>query len=219
MEEVNYKFKFSVGKLRYPEFHYKKFISEEEKQKLEAFVNDSCGPQVRLVFRFMFKYGLRVGQATIIQLEDLDFNNRILHIKKFKTSKPYDLPIDEALIQFLRAYIAVFELDIKKYHGFLAFRKTACMHVTTSTCRWVMARFRQAFNLNDPYATCKDGKELHRICNHVLRHRAVDKVMDKTGDIRKAAALCGHSSPEITFRYYVSVASIEQMREVVANLN
>jgi integrase len=196
--------------MRYPETGYKKYMTDDEVKLFLNFVKSKFHPSFYIGAIFMAKYGLRVSDACKIRLQDIDFINQTITIDQMKTGKVYDLPLTEDILQHVRAFITIFELQIQDHNGYLLWSPASDIHILESSYRAIWKSFRDQYGFNNAYhyREYSDGRviKLTRLTNHALRHYVANKIMDKA-DVRYACAVLGHSNPSVTLKHYSHIIS------------
>lgn len=205
---------------RYPETHYKKWISDREVNLLWDFVEKNCIAPMQLVFKLQITFGVRVSDAVRINIRDLDFQNKVWSFQMVKTRRILDLPLSNEIITYLRSYIGIYNNQIQWNDGYLAWSPyNGQQHIQESSTRAVWKKFRDKAGFTKAYHTrdYEDGRKirLYRLTNHVLRHYVINKLYEATKDIRLAAGVAGHSNPGITMKHYFDTASTDRLRSAL----
>ena len=65
------------------------------------------GSRDRALFELMYSSGLRSGEAVNLRIEDIDFDDRMVHIRNSKFSKDRIVPVSKAASKFLQFYIGM----------------------------------------------------------------------------------------------------------------
>lgn len=56
------------------------------------------------ILRLQYGCGLRISEALNLKMKDVDFNNKILHIKNAKNNKDRDVPFSDSISEYLQWY-------------------------------------------------------------------------------------------------------------------
>ncbi len=56
------------------------------------------------ILRLLYGCGLRISEALNLKMKDIDFDNKILHIKNAKNNKDRDIPFSNTISEYLRWY-------------------------------------------------------------------------------------------------------------------
>lgn len=174
---------------RIPEFLFQDeldlFLDSFDEQK-DASIRD------RAMFELMYACGLRVSEVVSLSLQDIDFQDQILHITG-KGDKQRIVPFyEEAGIRLQRYLDKVRVKWVGKEHGVVFVNQRG----RPMTSRGVQYRMEQA---------AKDC-DLHvHIHPHMFRHSFATHLLDHGADLRLVQELLGHSSLSTT-QIYVHVS-------------
>jgi len=81
-----------------------KYLSKEE---LERFFLSIKSPRDRVLFGFIYLYGLRVSEAALLKLEDVDLGKKRILIQRIKGGIGGERPLFKAADDLLRKYLKV----------------------------------------------------------------------------------------------------------------
>lgn len=79
-----------------------KYLSQGE---LERFFSCIKSPRDKALFGVIYLYGLRVSEATLLKLEDVDFKRKRVFIRRLKGGIEGERPLFETVEQLLRRYL------------------------------------------------------------------------------------------------------------------
>lgn len=181
------------------------FLTGEEIQRLlEAPPKDEpAGLRDRAILETMYSAGLRVSEAVGLDDEDLDWDQRLLHIYG-KGKKERLAPLGSFAIRALEAWIAVRELSANaQAEGRTpVFVNRFGDRLTTRSVGRMLEKYIRESGL--------DG----RTSPHTLRHSFATHLLDRGADIRSVQELLGHKSLTTTQIYtHVSSASLLEAYE------
>jgi integrase len=164
--------KILTGFKKYVEEHEIKLLDEWFKQKSDNF---------RLAYMFMKYMGMRVGDTVTVKSTGIQGN--ILHFYMHKVKRYHSQPIPEKLLLYLNEYYIpkyedLFENDYIIYTKNAFSKQKGNQHIAPGTIRTEFDRCRRFHNLCDAYHKTKDGRKLHRLTPHSLRHNYVEKCTD-----------------------------------------
>lgn len=159
----------------------------------------------------MLELGLRCSEMLGLKWEDIDFENNIVHIQRACVSvkgraalgatktgtSNRQLPISTACKNYL-------------YEMFLI-RNESCFVVNVGKTLMTPANYtKNRYNIffRDAFKECG----IIRRSPHELRHTCGTLLYNKTGDLYAVSKYMGHSSMEITARYYVH-SDVEVLRK------
>ena len=81
-----------------------KFLIQEQAARLFSVIAD---PRDRALFAVIYHYGLRVSEATLLQLTDVDLERRRIFIKRLKRGRGGEKPLFDNTAQVIGAYLPV----------------------------------------------------------------------------------------------------------------
>ena len=158
------------------------FLTEDEFEALAAAIKQ---PVIKAVVETMFYTGGRVTEIIELELEDVDLDNRVIHIIEGKGGKDRDIPISDKLYDILENY-----LDNIRYsdsNRFFALEKTG--KVSNSYINRLLKEAADEIGLE---------KE---VSAHVLRHSFGTNLLEKGASVVSIQKLLGHASLSVTTRY------------------
>lgn len=163
--------------------------------------------------------GLRIGEVCALQWQDVDFTNRILHVRhtisrkknedtsnKGKTILTIDTPKTECSLRDIPITDKMNEI-ISNYSSFSDSSYVISGKETFISPRTYEYRFQQILK--------KSG--IRHINYHVLRHTFATRCIEKGIDIKTLSEILGHASVNITLNTYVH-SSIELKRKQLEKL-
>jgi integrase len=161
------------------------FLSEEETQKLLA---DQSNPTINEMIFVALRTGLRLGELRGLEWGDIDFERRILSVKRGLVRNEVTTPKNNQ-IRYIPLGDDVCEMLLK--------RKRDCGYVFLSERREPIAESSAPRLLK---AVCKSAgiREAHW---HLLRHTFASHLATKGVSIRIIQELLGHSTVAMTMRY------------------
>jgi len=158
------KFKQPPGRLRY--------LSEDEIRKL---LNECKTDYLRTILIIALNTGMRKGEILNLSWNDLDFNNRLIHIYETKNNERRDIPMNNFVFETLSSYRAKQPLSDGKIFPYLDVKKSfhgACAKAAIKDFRF-----------------------------HDLRHTFASHLVMGGVDLATVKELMGHKSIEMTLRY------------------
>jgi len=158
------------------------YITEEE---FDDLVNAIHHRLLRTIVQTMFYTGGRMSEIINLKLEDVDLNNRVLHIIEGKGKKDRDVPICNKLHIILTHYLEnIRKADSDRFFAFARTGKVSssainrCIHEAVAELGWD-----------------KD------ISAHILRHSFGTNLLEKGASVVSIQKLLGHSNLAVTSRY------------------
>jgi len=165
---------------------HKETLSEEEMATfLDGIEMDQEGGlRDKAIFELMYSSGLRLSDVAGLCIEDVDFNNRIMLIRKGKGGKDRFIAFSIVAARFLRMYLGkrIYE------QGPLFTGEKGHLHKQTIYRRFIKW-------------TKETGVYRQGISTHSIRHSTATHLLNHGADLRYVQELLGHDSIETTVGY------------------
>lgn len=160
---------------------------EEVKRLLKA-------PQLlkhRILMGLLYGCGLRCFEVRNVMLADLDFDRKMLHVRKGKGKKDRYVPLSEILIRGLRTYISVEQPQQWLFNGKPDERAGGDFDSRYSQrgVQWAVVQASKAANISK------------QISVHTLRHTFATHLLEDGLDIMSIKDLLGHECIDTTLIY------------------
>lgn len=149
----------------------------------------------RLILRFMYAGGLRVGELIKLRWSDIDLERMLIHIKMAKGKKDRYVPLAESLLPDLILFMEGSTLSSFVFKGGEGYAQMSCTGI----------RFAMKQSLK------RAGIQKRGVCLHTLRHSYATHLLEYRLDIVSIMKLLGHSRIETTM-IYLHVANTEHSR-------
>jgi site-specific recombinase XerD len=159
------------------------YLNEEELEMLLASIDH---PLVKIAVRTMAYTGLRVSECTNLTLDDVDFENDIIHVIAGKGNKDRLVPISDVLKPYLVDYLENWRASVTS-NRFFATKKTGEIS-------------HQTINRTLHETTYKIGWKKKVTC-HILRHSFASFLVAKNVNVVKISKLLGHADVRTTSVY------------------
>ena len=168
-------------------------------------IKDRASQRDRAIFELMYSSGLRCSEILKLELEDIDFNNRIMLLKCAKGKKDRYVPFSEVACSFLLKYVSdgrkgytreINKKELKKYL-FLCNKN-----------RLLDGVLRKSFK---NYLEVADF-DTNKFTPHSIRHSTATHLLENGANIRYIQELLGHESIETTQIY--ARPSLENIKRV-----
>jgi site-specific recombinase XerD len=146
--------------------------------------------KAKMLFTTMYDCGLRVSEAIRLQVNDIDSQRKVIHIRQSKRRKDRYVPLGATLLQRLRDY-------------WLAERPTSFLFPgSQADKRWNVAKVREEFRLALRIAGIDTGR-VHgtRCTTHCLRHSYASHCQQAGVPVGTIQQILGHASLETTATY------------------
>jgi integrase len=180
-------------------------------QELELFFSVIDDPKFHLLFSFQAIMGLRIGEAVVVNIKDINLKTRELRIFTEKSKRTDFLLIPLNLFDRVIHYINTYEDEIAKAKGFLFFsfvkgnrKQDSEHHLKTETARAYFQKYIKKVKLDTIYGYAASGnpKALHRLSTHSLRHYAITNFCRcNGGNVMLASRFARHSNLQTTMVY------------------
>jgi integrase/recombinase XerD len=160
-----------------------KYLTQDELTRFFAVIST---PRDRALFAAIYHYGLRVDEATMLVLDDVDLKNHRIRIRRLKNGLGGEKPLWRHTAKLLRAYLRV--------------RRDAGPYLFTG--REGPLKKRQVQNLFMSYAKAAGikGRSVH-----ALRHSIAVHLLDAGRGIEHVADHLGHRNIQNT-RVYAQIS-------------
>ena len=163
-----------------------KVLTEQRiKRFLESIdIEEALGLRDRAIFELMYSSGLRPGEVSSLNIEDIDFDNRLVYVRHGKFGKQRFVPVNKVAIEFLRKHTG--ERD--KNSGAVFMGKKGRL-------------LRSGIGSRFKYYAKKAGVLEKGLSVYSIRHSVATHLLQAGADIRYVQELLGHESIETTVRY------------------
>lgn len=155
----------------------------------------------RVLFGLLYGCGLRCFEARNIQLPDIDFDRKMLHVRQGKGKKDRYVPISSILCQWLMSYISFENTEVWLFNGRPAGRAGGDFDARYSQrgIQWVVKH------------AAKQAGIVKNVSAHTLRHSFATHLLEDGLDIVSIKELLGHSRIETTL-VYLHVAHYDRVK-------
>lgn len=155
----------------------------------------------RVLFGLLYGCGLRCFEARNIQLPDIDFDRKMLHVRQGKGKKDRYVPISQLLCQWLNEYITFENTDVWLFNGRPNGQAGGDFDARYSQrgIQWVVKH------------AAKQAGIVKNVSAHTLRHTFATHLLEDGLDIVSIKELLGHSRIETTL-IYLHVAHYDRVK-------
>ena len=182
---------------------FKFMLSRRKKRYRIAYLRD-----LALIGVFVFA-GLRRGEALNLKIQDVDFENKLIHLTHTKTRREEVMPMCNSLKQLLEDYIKV-RLTLKRYtdHVFVCSnrmgndKRRGDGSFRTRGVQLLFQEINEHLNF---------GK---KILPHLLRRSFATMLLRRGSNIVQVSRLLRHSSIDVTVKSYIGYSQEELMQAV-----
>jgi integrase/recombinase XerD len=160
-----------------------------KEEELAAFLDgidthQRLGLRDRTCFELMYSSGLRCAEAANLKIGDIDFEKRLLLIRKSKFDKDRVVPISQVALSFLNKYLS--GRKNKDEYVFLGNSGKLTPNAVGHRFRDLMKRY---------------GLQRNHVSAHSVRHSTATHLLEHGAGVRYVQELLGHESIETTVRY------------------
>ena len=171
------------------------------KKEVYELYNEIEHEVIKVVVIFLYYTGLRISEATNLNIEDIDIKQQIVKVVSGKGNKDRIVPINEDIVKILKSYIENTRPKVKSSRLF-ATKKTGVVSP-------------QYVNREIQTAVKKLGWD-KPVSAHILRHSYATALIQNDVNIVHVSKLLGHSSIKTTSIYTHS--NIDELKKSVSSL-
>jgi site-specific recombinase XerD len=131
--------------------------------------------------------GLRHNELLGLDWDDVDFERRLLHVRKAKGGRQRKVPIHPALVPLFLDYLAIRGADPEP-----------ALFIGVQGGRLNSTQLKQVFRR---YVDAAGVGERKRVTPHTLRHVFASELLDAGANLRQIQELLGHKHLDSTQRY------------------
>ena len=187
-------------KIKYPKSQKKipDALTKEEVQKLFSAVEN---PKHKLLLEFMYGSGLRVGECTKFNINDLNLENNTAKVRGGKGNKDRMIILSQNFVSKVKEYLK----NRENKSDYLFPTKESNKPITIRMAQKVIEQ-----------AADKAGFKKRVYC-HILRSSFATHLLENNVDIRYIQELLGHSDLSTTQKY--TKVNMEQLRKIKSPLD
>ncbi len=170
------------------------------KEEIKSMIDKTSNIKHKLILKILYGCGLRVSEIVNIKKEDINFQEKLIHIKLAKGKKDRFVKIPESLLKELISYCNLTndEILFPSNRGGKLTKKTIGKIVESAT---------------------KKAEIKKEVYPHLLRHSFATHLLEQGTDLRIIQKLLGHSDIKTTQIYtQISQQSIKNVRSPLDNI-
>jgi integrase/recombinase XerD len=177
-------------------------LSERQARRLMAapFPSSRIGKRDRAILELLYGTGIRLGEATRVDVSDLDLRERVLLVRSGKGKKDRVVPVPGRASAALDTYLIEARPELVKRVDAALFLSRHGGRLSLVGLRAVVQRHGRAIGVD--------------VSPHALRHTCATHLLRGGADIRHVQELLGHRSLATTALY--TRVAIEDLRQVLA---
>lgn len=199
---------FSIPHSNIKDKQIKAFTIEEQQQFVKALKEDT---KYRYKYQFLIALftGMRMGEINALDLDDIDFKNKIIHIRRTITrglderamigtytktiNGTRDIIMDNHVENILKEYLSSSYYQENDLHLLFCNSKKEC--ISTDTTNMMFKYICEQYNIGD-------GFKLHQ---HMLRHTFATRCIEAGMPASVLAKIMGHANVSTTLNVYCDV--------------
>jgi integrase/recombinase XerD len=163
--------------------------------EIKLILNSVNNLKHKTLLSLLYSAGLRIGEAINLEVNDIDSERMLIHIKQAKGKKDRYTLLSISFVKLLRSYYVAYKP--KKY----LFEGQNSEKYSNTSAQKVLK-----------IAVSKAGIKKN-VTLHSLRHSFATHLLEKGTDIRYIQELLGHSSPKTTMIYtHVTQTSLKNIK-------
>jgi integrase/recombinase XerD len=168
-------------------------IPWEDVQKLLAApdLDTPCGRRNHAILLLLATYGVRIGQATHLHLNEIDWHQGVIQFRSEKGCRPLSFPLNAAVAEALLRYIRCDRGQLPFPEVFLTHRGETRPLSLNNHLGGAIKGYYRAAGIDVP----------RRGAAHPIRHAFATRLMQEGTPIKTIADLLGHRSIDNTFLY------------------
>ncbi|WP_342557971.1 tyrosine-type recombinase/integrase [Metasolibacillus sp. FSL K6-0083] len=170
---------------------------------IEQFLQYIAHPTVQIIAQFIINTGLRINECIQLRLNDIDFEQRLVHVVNGKGKKSRIVPMNSRTYYLICYYVSTIRPQHTKSLYLFALEKTGSI-----SPQYINQVFKEAsIQMNSPQLiTC-----------HILRHTFASNLVKQNIHISIIQKLLGHANVRSTSIYMH--ADLQQLKNAVEHLN
>jgi site-specific recombinase XerD len=153
-------------------------------EEVMHFLNSIANLKHRTILTAAYAAGLRVSEATMLKVTNIDSKRMVLRVDDGKGAKDRDVMLSPRLLEELRSYWKIARPKVWLFPGNIPGRP-----ITTDAVEAACQKAHRACGIHKP------------ITPHSLRHAFATHLLESGADVRRIQLLLGHRSLATTSRY------------------
>jgi len=181
-------------------------MNEKELAKLidDGESKDVTDERNRVLFEFLYGTGLRIGEASVLLLADVDIQSGRVLVKNGKGGKDRIVPIGGTLLEKLRRYVKHTRSRLLKTVG----KKSDYMFFNRYGMRMSNSAIQRAFKRR----VKQIGLDEKKYCPHMIRHSFATHMLEHGAGVKHVKEILGHKSIQTTVGYtHFSVSNLKRI--------
>jgi len=170
----------------------RKILTEREIKKLLSApdIDTALGLRDRAILEVFYSTGIRNTELRNLELYDIDFERKEIHIRDGKGGKDRNLPIGEIALIYIKEYTeTVRPKYLKDKESNILFLSHNGRKLTDDIVPWIVQKYAKRAGLDE------------KIGAHTIRHSFATHLLKRGAPIRYIQEMLGHTSLDTTQRY------------------
>lgn len=193
--------------------------------EIEKFFDAIVEPKYRICFQLQLFFGMRISEAIIVNLKDINLENKTIRRWNCKRRHWITMDIPPKAYEAIIAYLRIEGENIKKHDGYMIYntrrlKPTQKKHLSDGHMRAVFRNTIKKARLDDHYVEVENfgyqpgkSRKLYRLSTHSLRHAFASAIYQKTQDIVVTSKLLDHGQLNTTLVYMDSMG--KKLKEAI----
>lgn len=162
-----------------------KFISIED---IEMILKSVTSKRDQAIIELLYSTGLRVSELCLLNLDDLDFEQQVIKVRRAKGRKQRYVLFNERVKGTLEEYLTKRQKKVQQEPQALFLNKYG-KRIHSISVQRIISKYREMLNLPE------------HLTPHCLRHTFATHLLQNGADIRSIQELLGHNSLSTTEIY------------------
>lgn len=177
--------------------------SWDEVKTVLSQANTDCATDIRdyAVILLLSVYGLRCSEVRLLCLDDIDWENELIHLNRAKCAKPQIFPLSKIVGEAILKYLKQVRQNSCKFRNVFLCMRAPYRPLTNSIIYQIVSRRLK------PIAT-----HLKHYGPHSLRHACATHLINENVSLKEISDLLGHQGLETTRIY--SKVDLTHLREI-----
>lgn len=162
------------------------------KQQVKAILNHVQFPHHRACLKVIYSLGLRIGEATTLQIADIDSDRMFVHIHRAKGNKDRYIPLPKRTLQIMRAFWKTHRNPVYLFPAPGRGGQRMPSNNKPIPISSIQIAFKQA---------CKKTAIKKKVSVRHLRHSYATHLLEAGVPLRYVQQYLGHDDPKTTMVY------------------
>jgi site-specific recombinase XerD len=171
-------------------------------QEVGAILRSISNLKHKCLLLVLYSAGLRIGELLKLELKDLDFDRKQIHLKSAKGKKDRITLLSDKTEAHLRQYLSLYQPQQYVFEG------APAKPYSLSSVREIS------------WQACSRAGIDKKVTLHTFRHSFATHLLERGTDLRYIQTLLGHNSTKTTEIYtHISTRAMQQVKSPVEHLD